>query len=183
MREELKVAAENTMWLHFGLRAVYFGDEYGIENSIEKAILLESIRCGYDVSNAVINKSHKDCDLSLLNLHCEYILREYSMEYPELCLILCFLATSGPLSPIGLSGDLLIAATRVFGTLCDSPLYQADFYAKNIPVIRITHDIFTLGTNQPQFKSVSDVKNYYRDRARTEEIAKMCIFWIRKFYK
>lgn len=183
MQEELKVATENTMWLHFGPRAIYFGDEFGIENSIEKAIFRESIRCTCRAFNAVIDGSHKDCDLSLLNFHCDYILREYSSEYPELCLILCFLAVSGPLSPIGLSGDLLVAATRVFGTLRDSPLYQADFYSLGIPVIRITPDVFTLGTNQPQFNTVTDVRNYYRDRARIEEIAKMCTFWIKKFYK
>ena len=183
IKEELQVAAKNTMWMHFGLRAVYFGDEYGLENSMEKAIFRESLWCGYHVSNAVVDGLYEDCDLTLLNLRQEYILREYSKEYPELCLILCSLQPSGTLSPIGLSGDLLVGATRIFGTLCDSPLYHADFYAKNIPIIRITDNIFTLGTNQPQFTAVSDVKNYYRNKARIEEIARMCTFWIRKFYK
>ena len=183
MGKELEVAAKNTMWLHFGLRAFYFGDEYGIENSIEKAIFRESIRCARCAYNAVVNGLYGDYDLELLNISSEYILKEYSREYPELCLILCFLAVSGPLSPVGCSGDSLIAATRVFGTLRNSPLYHADFYSKNIPVIRITDSVFTLGTNLPHFNTVADVKNYYRDRARIEEIAKMCIFWIRKFYK
>lgn len=182
MKEELEVAARNTMWLHFGLRAVYFGDEYGIENSMEKAIFRESIWCGYHVSNAVIEGLYENCDLELLNLCHEYILREYSKEYPELCLILCFLRPYGTLSPVGLSGDLLVSATRVFGASCDSPLYNVDFYSKNIPIIRITPNIFTLGTNQPQFNSVSDVKNYYRDKERIKEIAKLCEFWIKKFY-
>lgn len=183
MSKELEVAARNTMWLHFGLRAVYFGDEYGIENSMEKAIFRESLSCNYDVANAVIDGLCGDCDLLLLNLCQEYILREYSKEYPELCLILCFLRPSGPLSPVGCSGDSLIAATRVFGALRNSPLYRADFYSKNIPVIRITPDVFTLGTNQPQFNTVADVKNYYRDKARIKEISKLCMFWIRKFYE
>ena len=182
MREELEVAAKNTMWLHFGLRAVYFGDEYGLGNSMEKTIFCESLWCGYHTANAVIDGLCKDCDLTLLNLRWEYILMEYFKEYPELCLILCFLCLSGPLSPIGLSGDSLIAADRVFGTFCDSPLYRADFYSKNIPVIRITDSIFTLGTNQPQFSTIDDVRDYYRDEERIEEIAKMCMFWIRKFY-
>ena len=183
IREELEVAVKNTMWLHFGLRALYFGDEYGIENSMEKTIFRESLWCGYHVSNAVIDRLCGDCDLTLLNLPQEYILREYSEEYPELCLILCFLQPSGTLSPTGLSDDLLVAATRIFGTLCDSPLYGVDFYSKNIPVIRITDNIFTLGTNQPKFSTIDDVKNYYRDKARIEEIARMCMFWMRKFYK
>lgn len=183
MREEVECAVKNTMWLHFGLKAFYFGDEYGIENSIEKAIFRESIFAAYHVSNAVIDGLCGDYDLGLLNASHEYILREYSREYPELCLILCFLRPSGTLSPVGLSGDLLVAATRVFGNLCDSPLYRVDFYSKNIPVIRMTPYVFTLGTNQPQFSTVADVKNYYRDKARIEEIAKMCMFWIRKFYK
>ena len=182
MREELEVAAKNTMWLHFGLRAVYFGDEYGLENSIEKTIFRESLWVGYHATNAVIDGLCGDCDLALLNLRQEYILMEYFKEYPELCLILCFLCPSGPLSPVGLSGDSLVAASRIFGTCRDSPLYRADFYSKNIPIIRITNNIFTLGTNQPQFNTVSDVKNYYRDKARIEEIARMCMFWIRKFY-
>ena len=182
MRKELKVAAKNTMWLHFGLRAVYFGDEYGLDNSMERTIFQQSIRCGYHVSNAVIDGLCKDCDLSLLNIPQEYILREYSKEYPELCLILCFLRPSGTLSPIGLSGDLLVAATRVFGISNDSPLHDVDFYAKNIPIIRITDNIFTLGTNQPRFDTVADVKNYYRNKARIAEIANLCEFWLRKFY-
>ena len=182
IKEELKVAAKNTMWLHFGLRAVYFGDEYGLENSIEKTIFRESLWCAYHASNAVVDGLYGDCDLTLLNLQQEYILREYSKEYPELCLILCSLQPSGTLSPIGLFGDLLVAATRIFGISNDSPLHNVDFYAKNIPIIRITDNIFTLGTNQPQFNTVSDVKNYYRDKARIEEIAKMCMFWIRKLY-
>ena len=182
MSREVEVAAKNTMWLHFGLRAVYFGDEYDLENSMERTIFRESIWCGYHVVNAVIDGLYEDCDLSLLNIPQEYILREYSKEYPELCLILCFLHPSGTLSPIGLSGDLLVGATRVFGTCCDSPLCDADFYAKNIPIIRITDNIFTLGTNQPRFSTIDDVKNYYRDKARIAEIAKMCMFWIRKFY-
>ena len=184
MRKELEVAAKNTTWLHFGLRALYFGDEYGLENSMEKTIFRESIRCSCHVANAVIDGLCGDCDLSLLNITQEYILREYSKEYPELCLILCFLRPSGPLSPLGLGSDFAWRreANYVFGASCDSPLYRVDFYAKNIPVIRITNSIFTLGTNQPRFSTIDDVRDYYRHESRIEEIARMCTFWLRKFY-
>ena len=183
MRKELEVAAENTHWWYFGLRAVYFGDEYGIENSIEATIFYESLMCAYYVRNIVIEELSESGAEWLLNRSPEYIIDKYSYEYPELCLILCALMPFGTISPIGLWQDLRRGPVdRIFGISHDSPLHNVDFYSKNIPVIRITDSVFTLGTDQPQFNSVSDVKNYYQNDERIEEIAKMCMFWIKKFY-
>ena len=180
IREELKVAAKNTTWRYVWLRAIYID---GL-NTLECAIFHESLMCAYYVRNLVVEMLHDEFDTMLLNRSVEYILRKYSTEYPELCLILLNLGPFGPLSPLGLDSDFVwgCEANYVFGTRRDSPLYRTDFYSKKIPVIRITNSIFTLGTNQPQFSTIDDVKNYYRDDTRIEEIAKMCEFWIRKFY-
>lgn len=180
IREELEVAAKNTTWQYIWLRAIYTDGP----NTLECSIFHESLMCAYYVRNLVIEILHDEFDTMLLNHSPEYILRKYSTDYPELCLILLNLGPFGPLSTAGLSSDFVWVseANYVFGASCDSPLYRADFYAKNIPIIRITDNIFTIGTNQPQFTTVSDVKNYYRDKARIAEIAKMCRFWIRKFY-
>ena len=180
MREELKVAAKNTTWRYIWLRAIYIDGP----NTLECAIFHESLMCTYYVRNLVVKILHEDYDTMLLNHSPEYFIDKYSTDYPELCLILCNLGPFGPLSPIGIASDFVRrgGVYRIFGISNDSPLYRADFYAKNIPIIRITDNIFTLGTNQPQFSTIDDVKNYYRDPARIEEIANLCEFWIRKFY-
>ena len=180
IREKLQVAAKNTTWRYIWLRAIYVDGP----NTLECAIFHESLMCAYYVRNLLIDVLHEDYDTMLLNHSPEYILRKYSTEYPELCLILLNLGPFGPLSPLGLESDFVWRpeANYVFGTSCDSPLYRTDFYSKNIPIIRITDNIFTIGTNQPLFSTIDDVKNYYRDPARIEEIAKMCMFWLRKFY-
>ena len=180
IREELEVAARNTTWRYIWLRAIYIDGP----NTLECAIFHESLMCAYYVRNLLIEILCEDYDAMLLNHSPEYILRKYSSDYPELCLILLNLGPFGPLSPLGLSSDFVwrSEANYVFGASCDSPLYRTDFYSKNIPIIRITNSIFTIGTDQPQFLTVDDVKNYYRDDKRIEEIAKMCMFWIRKFY-
>ena len=184
MREELKVAAKNTHWWHFGLRALYFGEENCAKNSLEDTIYRESLLFTYYVRDIVFEELSESGEGSLLNRSPEYIIDEYSYEYPELCLILCHLSIFGPLSPIGLATDFVrrAAVYRIFGTSCDSPLHNVDFYSENIPIIRITPYVFTLGTNQPQFSTVDDVRDYYCHEARIEEAAKMCLFWIRKFY-
>ena len=180
MREELKVAAKNTTWRYIWLRAIYIDGP----NTLECAIFHESLMCAYYARNILIEKLHEDFDAMLLNRSPEYILRKYSTEYPELCLILLNLGPFGPLSTLGLGSDFVwrSEANYVFGTCCDSPLYRTDFHSKNIPIIRITDNIFTLGTNQPRFSTIDDVKDYYQNDDRIEEIAKMCMFWIRKFY-
>ena len=185
MRKELEVAAKNTRWWHFGLRAVYFGDENGMENSLEAKIFYESLMCAYYVRNIVFEELSESGFEWILNRSPEYILSKYSTEYPELCLILCALMPFGTISPIGLTSDLAIrsCASYIFGTHYESPLHNVDFYAKNIPIIRITNSVFALGTDTPQFNSIDDVKNYYSNEERIEEIAKMCMFWIRKFYR
>lgn len=183
MRKEFKVAAKNTHWWYFGLRAVYFGDENGVENSIEEIIYRECLLFSYYVRDIVFKELVGSGVESLLNRSPEYIIDKYSYEYPELCLILCHLGIFGPLSPIGLWGDLRHAPVDyIFGACCDSPLRNVDFYSKNIPIIRIKRIIFSLGTDQPQFSTIDDVCNYYRDKARIEETAELCLFWIRKFY-
>lgn len=184
MREELKVAAKNTHWWYFGLRALYFGDENGEDNSIEDTIYRESLLCSHYVRNIVFEELSESGEEWLLNRSPEYIMDKYSIEYTELCLILFHLSLLGPLSPLGVALDLAVRGpvNRIFGTRINSPLHNVDFYSKNIPIIRITNHIFTLGTDQPRFDTVSDVKNYYRNDERIEEIAKMCMFWIRKFY-
>ena len=181
MREELAVAAKNTTWRYVGMRAIYPDGQ----NTLECAIFHESLLCAYYVRNLLIEELWGGFGAGLLNRSGEYILSKYSTEYPELSLILLNLGPNGPLSPTGLSSDFAYrdAADCVFGTSCYSPLYRADFYAKNIPIIRITDDIFTLGTHQPQFSTVDDVLSYYRREARIEEIAKMCEFWLTKFYE
>ena len=180
MREELAVAAKNTTWRYIWMRAIYTDGP----NTLECAIFHESLMCAYYVRNLVLEILRDEFDTMLLNHSPEYILRKYSTEYPELCLILLNLGPFGPLSPLGLDSDFVwrSEANYVFGTFCDSPLHGIDFYSKNIPIIRITDNIFTLGTNQPQFSTIDDVMDYYRHEARIEEIAKMCMFWIRKFY-
>ena len=180
MRKELKVAAKNTTWRHIWLRAIYVDGP----NTLECAIFHESLMCAYYVRNLLIEILHRDYNTMLLNHSPEHILRKYAIEYPELCLILLNLGPFGPLSTLGLESDFVwrSEANYVFGTSCDSPLYRVDFHSKNIPIIRITNSIFTLGTDQPRFSTIDDVKNYYRDDARIEEIAKMCMLWIRKFY-
>ena len=180
IREEVKVAAKNTTWRYVWLRAVYLDGP----NTLECAIFHESLMCTYYVRNLVVEMLHDEFDTMLLNRSVEYILRKYSTEYPELCLILLNLGPFGPLSPLGLDSDFVwrCEANYVFVASCNSPLYRTDFYSKKIPVIRITNSIFTLGTNQPQFSTIDDTKNYYRDDKRIEEIAKMCMLWIRKFY-
>ena len=180
IREELPVAAKNTTWRYIWLRAIYTGGP----DTLECAIFHESLMCAYYVRNLLINVLHEDYDTTLLNHSPEYILSRYSTDYPELCLILLNLWPFGPLSPLGLESDFVWRpeANYVFGTSCDSPLYRADFYSKNIPVIRITDNIFAIGTKQPKFSTIDDVKNYYQNDARTKEIAKMCEFWLRKFY-
>lgn len=181
MRKELKVAAENTVWRYVWLRAIYCDGP----NTLECAIFHESLMCAYYARNIVFEELTESGEGGLLNRSPEYIIDKYSYEYPELCLILCSLGPYGPLSPIGLSTDFVRrhAAYSIFGISHDSPLHNVDFYSKNIPIIRIKHNIFTLGTNQPQFSTIDDVQDYYRHEARIEEIAKMCLFWIRKFYK
>ena len=180
MRKELKVAAKNTTWRYIWLRAIYIDGP----NTLECAIFHESLMCAYYVRHLLIEILREDYDAMLLNRSPEYILRKFSTDYPELCLILLNLGPFGPLSPLGLEADFVwrTEANYVFGASCGSPLYRADFYSKNIPIIRITNNIFTIGTNQPRFDTVSDVRDYYRDEARIEEIAKMCMFWLRKFY-
>ena len=180
MRKELKVAAKNTTWRYIWLRAIYIDGP----NTLECAIFHESLMCAYYVRHLLVEKLYEDYDTMLLNHSPEYILRKYSTEYPELSLILLNLGPFGPLSTQGLESDFVwrSEANYVFGASCDSPLYRADFYSKNIPIIRITNSIFTLGTNQPKFSTIDDVRDYYRDEARIEEIAKMCMFWLRKFY-
>ena len=180
MRKELKVAAKNTTWRHIWPRAVYLDGP----NTLEYAIFLESLVCTHYVRNSVVKILHEDYDPMLLNHSQEYYIDEYSTDYPELCLILCHLGLFGPLSPIGVASDFVRrgGVYRIFGISSDSPLHNADFYSKNIPIIRITDDVFTLGTNQPQFSTIDDVQNYYRDPARIEEIVNLCEFWIRKFY-
>ena len=180
IREELKVAAKNTVWRYIWLRAIYTDGP----NTLECAIFHESLMCAYYVRNLVIGILHEEYDTMLLNHSPEYFIDEYSDDYPELCLILCCLGPFGPLSPLGVASDFVRrgGAYRIFGISNDSPLHDVDFYAKNIPIIRITDNIFTLGTNQPKFSTIDDVKNYYRDDARIEEIADLCEFWIRKLY-
>lgn len=180
MRKELKVAAKNTTWRYIWLRAIYTDGP----NTLECAIFHESLMCAYYVRNSVIEILREEYDTMLLNHSPEYFIDKYSDDYPELCLILCNLGPFGPLSPAGLSSDFVRrgGAYRIFGVALDSPLHDVDFYAKNIPIIRITDNIFTLGTNQPRFSTIDDVKNYYRDDARIEEIADLCEFWIRKLY-
>ena len=180
IREEMEVAAKNTIWRHIWLRAIYIDGP----NTIECAIFHESLMCAYYVRNSLIEILHEEYHTMLLNHSPEYLIDKYSTDYPELCLILCNLGPFGPLSPVGIASDFVRrgGAYRIFGTSCDSPLYRADFYSKNIPIIRITDNIFTLGTDQPRFSTIDDVKNYYRNKARIEEIVKMCEFWIRKFY-
>lgn len=183
MGKGLKVAAKNTHWWHFGLRAVYFGDENGVENSIEEIIYRECLLFSYYVRDIVFKELAESGVESLLNRSAEYIIDKYSYEYPELCLILCHLGILGPLSPIGLWGDLRQSAVNhIFGASCDSPIHNVDFYAKDIPIIRIKRIIFSLGTDQPQFNAVADIEKYYRDSQRIEETADLCLFWIRKFY-
>ena len=180
IKEESKVAAKNTTWRYIWLRAIYLDGP----NTLECAIFHESLMCAYYVRHLLIEMLHEDHDTMLLNLSPECILRKYSIDYPELCLILLNLGQFGPLSPLGLDSDFVwrSEANYVFGASCDSPLYRTDFYLKNIPVIRITDSVFTIGTNQPQFLTIDDVKNYYRDEGRIEEIARMCMRWVRKFY-
>ena len=182
MREEVKVASKNTHWWYFGLRAVYFGDENGKDNSMNATIFHESLLCAYYVRNIVFEELSESGEEYILNRSPEYVIDKYSTEYPELCLILCGLQPFGTLSPRGMSDWRRRDTGYIFGTSCDSPLHNVDFYAKNIPIIRITDSVFTLGTNQPRFDTIDDVKNYYRDEAKIEEIARMCMFWIRKFY-
>ena len=179
MREELKVAARNTVWRYIWLRAIYCDGP----NTLECAIFHESLMCAYYVRNSIIEELSESGDEWLLNRSPEYILSKYSTEYPELCLILLNLGPFGPLSPIGAATDLALGSCvdYVFGTRYESPLHNVDFYSKQIPVIRITDSVFTLGTNQPRFSTIDDVRDYYRHDARIEEIAKMCMFWIRKF--
>lgn len=181
MREELKVAAKNTVWRYIWLRAIYCDGP----NTLECAIFHESLVCTHYVRNLVVEELDGSGAESLLNRSPEYIIDKYSYEYPELCLILCNLGPFGPLSPIGLASDFVRrgSVNRIFGATFDSPFHDVDFYDKNIPVIRIKPHVFTLGTNQPLFSTIDDVKDYYRHEARIEEIARMCLFWIKKFYK
>lgn len=181
MRKELEVAAKNTVWRYIWLRAIYCDGP----DTLECAIFHESLMCAYYVRNIVLEELSESGAELLPNRSPEYIMSKYSTEYPELCLILLNLGPFGPTSPIGLSSDFVLrsCATYVFGAHYDSPLYHANFEALNIPIIRITNSIFTLGTNQPRFSTIDDVRNYYRNDARIEEIAKMCMFWIRKFYR
>ena len=183
MRKELEVAAKNTVWRYIWLRAIYCDVEF--KNSLEAKIFYESLMCAHYVRDALIRELSESGYEWILNRSHEYILSKYSTEYPELCLILCALMPFGTISPIGLSGDLALGScvNRIFGTSCDSPLYHANFEALNIPIIRITDSVFTIGTNQPQFSTIDDIEDYYRDEKRIEEITKMCMFWIRKFYK
>ena len=176
----MAVAAKNTTWRYIWLRAIYVDGP----NTLECAIFHESLMCAYYVRNSLIEMLREDFDTKLLNRSPEYILRKYAAYYPELCLILLNLGPFGPLSPLGLESDFVwrSEADYAFGESQRSPLYRADFYLKNIPIIRITNSIFTLGTDQPRFSTIDDVKDYYRNSARIEEIAKMCMFWIRKFY-
>ena len=180
MRKELEVAAKNTTWRHIWLRAIYLDGP----NTLECTIFHESLACAYYVRNLVVEILREDYDTMLLNHSPEYFLDKYSTDYPELCLILCNLAPFGPLSTLGVASDFVRRGDvyRIFGISSDSPLHDVDFYARNIPIIRITDDVFTLGTNQPQFSTIDDVQNYYRDAARIEEIVDLCEFWIRKFY-
>ena len=180
MRKELKVAAENTTWRYIWLRAIYTDGP----NTLECAIFHEALMCAYYVRHLVAEILRDEFDTMLLNHSPEYFIDKYSIDYPELCLILCNLGPFGPRAPLGIGSDFVrrSGVYRIFGTSCDSPLHHADFYSKNIPIIRITDNIFTLGTDQPKFSTVGDVQDYYRDPARIEEIAKMCEFWIRKLY-
>ena len=180
MRKELKVAAKNTAWRYTWLRAIYFNGP----NTLECSIFHESLICAYYVRDILVSELRENYGSMLLNHSPEWLIDKYSIEYPELCLILCNLGPFGPLSPIGLGDDFARRAdvNRIFGMTFDSPLYNVDFYSKNIPIIRITDSVFTLGTHQPRFSTIADVKNYYRHEARIEEIARMCMFWIRKFY-
>lgn len=185
MRKELKVAAKNTHWWYFGLRALYFGDENRADNSLEETIYFESLMCAYYVRNIVFEELAESGEEWLLNRSPEYIMDKYSIEYTELCFILFHLSLLGPLSPLGVATDLAVQGrvNCIFGARINSPLHNVDFYDKNIPIIRITNSVFTLGTNQPRFSTIDDVKNYYGDSQRIEEIAKMCLSWIRKFYE
>ena len=180
MRKELEVAAKNTTWKYIWLRAIYLDGP----NTLECAIFHESLMCAYYVRNLVVEILREEYDSMLLNNSPEYFIDKYSTDYPELCLILCNLGPFGPLSPLGIASDFVrrSGVYRICGISHDAPLYGSDFYAKNIPIIRITDNIFTIGTNQPKFSTINDVKNYYRDKARIEEIARMCEFWIRKLY-
>ena len=180
MRKELKVAAKNTTWRHIWPRAVYLDGP----DTLEYSIFLESLVCAHYVRNLVIEILCEDYDPMLLNHSPEYYIDEYSTDYPELCLILFHLGLFGPLSTLGVASDFVRrgGVYRIFGISNDSPLHDVDFYSKNIPIIRITDYVFTLGTNQPQFSTIDDVQNYYRDPDRIEEISNLCEFWIRKFY-
>ena len=53
--------------------------------------------------------------------------------------------------------------------------------SKSLPFIRIRYNLSTLGTNLPQFNTVSEVESYYRDPARISEIATLCEFWLSQF--
>ena len=180
IREELEVAAKNTVWRYIWLRAIYIDGP----NTLECAIFHESLMCAYYVRNLVVEILREEYDTMLLNHSPEYFIDKYSDDYPELCLILCNLGPFGPLSPLGVAPDFVRrgGVYRIFGISSDSPLYGVDFYSKNITIIRITNSIFTLGTNQPQFNTIDDVQDYYRHEARIEEIADLCEFWIRKLY-
>ena len=180
MREELEVAAKNTTWRYIWMRAIYIDGP----NTLECSIFHESLMCAYYVRNLVSEILHEEYDTMLLNHSLEYFIDKYSDDYPELCLILCNLGPFGPLSPAGIASDFVRrgGAYRIFGISNDSPLHDVDFYAKNIPIIRITDNVFTLGTNQPRFSTIDDVKNYYRNEERIEEIANLCELWIRKLY-
>ena len=180
IREELKVAARNTTWRYIWLRAIYVNGP----NTLECAIFHESLMCAYYVRDLVVEMLRDEFDTALLNHSPEYFIDKYSTEYPELCLILCNLGPFGPLSTVDVASDFVRrgGVYRIFGISDDSPLYRVDFYSKNIPIIRITDSIFTLGTNQPKFSTIDDVEDYYRCDKRIEEIAKMCEFWIIKFY-
>lgn len=76
----------------------------------------------------------------------------------------------------------LSRANALFGSPCNSLMWEkcAD-KSKSLPFIRIRYNLSTLGTNLPQFNTVSDVEKYYRDDKRITEIATLCEFWLSQF--
>lgn len=76
----------------------------------------------------------------------------------------------------------LARANALFGSPCNSLMWgKCADKSKSLPFIRIRYNLSTLGTNLPQFNSVSDVEKYYRSDKRIAEIATLCEFWLSQF--
>lgn len=168
-------AAPQSEWIMSGLIPA-------ANDELAQAIKIESAQMCAKIIPMLSEKSR-----TIIGMKTHEVISQYSfplaafriyVHLSSLCPIaLCCAWGENAAKKLGLS-----RANALFGSPCNSLMWEkcAD-KSKSLPFIRIRYNLSTLGTNLPQFATVSDVEKYYRDDKRIAEIATLCEFWLAQF--